>query len=130
MVRPISWWVMPPLAMDLNVYPGNGDGTFGTATNYLAGRTVYSVTTGDFNRGDGIADLAVANGVSSMFVLIGSGNGNFLTPVKGYATDAQPESVVVADLNGDGIADVVTGNCGGNSVSVFLGKGDAYIPAG
>ena len=41
-----------------------------------------------------------------------------------YATGTGPESVVLADLNGDGTPDIVTANYGDNSVSVLLGNGN------
>ena len=41
-----------------------------------------------------------------------------------YATDRGPTSVAVADINGDGMPDIVTANYGGNDVSVLLGNGN------
>jgi hypothetical protein len=41
-----------------------------------------------------------------------------------YATGAGPYSVASADLDGDGVADLVVANYTGNSVSVLLGRGD------
>jgi hypothetical protein len=111
----------------INVYLGNGDGTFQTAVNYLPGVAAWSVAIGDFN-GDGKADLAVANGVGSLIVLIGAGNGSFL-PAVTYGSGSGPRSVAVGDLNGDGIADVITANYYGNTISVFLGKGDGTFQA-
>ena len=40
-----------------------------------------------------------------------------------------PLSMAVADLNGDGALDVVTGNASSNDVSVLLGKGDGTLHA-
>lgn len=51
------------------VYVGNGDGTFGTATNYNTGNKAFSFTTGDFNR-DSKLDLATANGDSKSFSIL------------------------------------------------------------
>ena len=45
----------------VSVLLGNGDGTFAAPLSFAAGDRPYSVTTGDFN-GDGITDLATANG--------------------------------------------------------------------
>ena len=44
-----------------------------------------------------------------------------LTPL---TTASSTYGVVVADLNGDGIADLVTSNYGGTTISVLLGNGD------
>jgi len=43
---------------------GKGDGSFEAARSFDAGNYPYSVAVGDFN-GDGMQDLAVANGRSS-----------------------------------------------------------------
>ena len=56
-------------------------------------------------------------------VLLGNGDGTFQPPVA-YATDEDPHSVAVADLDLDGVADVVTANRFGDNVSVLLGIGD------
>ena len=55
----------------MSVLLGNGDGSFQDAVNFVAGRYPSSVAVGDFN-GDGKADLAVANRLSSnVSVLLG-----------------------------------------------------------
>jgi VCBS repeat protein len=40
-----------------------------------------------------------------------------------------PQSVAVADLNHDGLPDLVTANAGSNDVSVLLGRGDGTFTA-
>ena len=56
---------------DVSVLLGTGTGSFGTATNFsvVAGFGSNSVTVGDFN-GDGKSDLAVANDVTGVSVLL------------------------------------------------------------
>ena len=44
-------------------------------------------------------------------------------PQKTFAAGSYPNSVSVADVNGDGNADVVTANWGSNNVSLLLGDG-------
>jgi len=46
-----------------------------------------------------------------------------------YAAGANPQSVAVADVNGDGQADVVAANAGSGNVSVLLGNGDGTLQA-
>jgi photosystem II stability/assembly factor-like uncharacterized protein len=43
---------------------------------------------------------------------------------KDFPAGNQPRSAAVADFNGDGVADLATGNAGSDSVSVLLGNGD------
>jgi hypothetical protein len=66
----------------------------------------------------------VANYASaSVSVLLGNGNGTFHSAVN-FSVGSGPNSVAVADVNGDGGPDLVTANFGSNSVSVLLGYGD------
>lgn len=46
-----------------------------------------------------------------------------------YATDASPESVAVADINGDQRADIITANYASNDTSVLLNAGNGtFLP--
>jgi hypothetical protein len=58
-------------------------------------------------------------------VLLGNGDGTF-QPHVGYADRSTPQSLAVADLNGDGFPDLVVGHFDTftNFVSVLLNKGD------
>jgi hypothetical protein len=110
---------------------GNGDGTFKTGKSYSTGTGPNCVAIGDFN-GDGKLDLAlsdynIARG-NTVAVLLGKGDGTF-AKYKSYETDSSPEFVVTADVNGDGILDLVTANESTNNVSVLLGKGDGTFEA-
>jgi hypothetical protein len=123
---------IPDLAVvtsnNLNVFLGNGDGTFQNPSTVATGLLPQGVAVGDFNA-DGIQDLAVANYFSnSVSILLGNGDGTFLAQVT-YASGSHPESVEVADVNGDGVQDVVTANFGDNTVSVLLGNGDGTFVA-
>ncbi|MFQ5665160.1 MAG: FG-GAP repeat domain-containing protein [Candidatus Binatia bacterium] len=48
----------------------------------------------------------------------------FRSPVSSVAVGDGPHGVVAADLNGDGLPDIVTANAGSSNVSLLLGRGD------
>jgi hypothetical protein len=111
------------------VFLGNGDGTFqaGKRQWLITNQTVsaaMSAAAGDVN-GDGHPDL-VFSGVGNLPITIalGNGDGTFnsqtLTVSTGFAPSA---SVSIADLNGDGKADLVFAF--ESTVAVALGNGDA-----
>jgi hypothetical protein len=82
--------------------------------------------------GDSVADLAIANSRSNdVSVLLGNGDGSFQAAVSfALSPIAAPESVAVADLDGDSVPDLVTANGGfggTDDVSVLLNLCD---PAG
>jgi hypothetical protein len=113
----------------VSVLLGRGDGTFQAAVNYGVGAGPAFVAAGDFNR-DGRVDLAVANyspsGGGSVSVLLGRVDGTFDGAVD-YDAGTSPNSVVVADVNGDGKPDLVVADFGPNSagaVWMLLGEGD------
>ena len=111
------------------LYSGLGDGTFGDAVT-LPGPSdsIRAIPVADFN-GDGKLDIALltANG-SAIAVALGNGDGTF----QSYLTSDGPTQVsaaIVADLDGDGVPDIVTSNgvdcCYGSStVTVSIGHGD------
>jgi hypothetical protein len=96
---------------------GNGDGTFG-APQAIPGSGTYSLPAlGDFN-GDGALDFAIAwtdQYGSFLYVSLGNGDGTF-SYCCSYDSLYPRIAAVAADVNGDGILDIVT-----NGVSVLLG---------
>jgi hypothetical protein len=121
---------------DVSVLLGNGDGTFTTAPSPAAGPLPQAITAGDFN-GDGQIDLAVSDCLGECFggqvtILLGKGNGTFTATATSPPTGSVPNSIAAADLNGDGILDLVVANgCGDGSncelgsITVLMGNGDA-----
>jgi hypothetical protein len=113
----------------ITVLLGNGDGSFQEPLSFPVGSYPFSVAVGDFN-GDGMQDLAVANyGTfpeyldSSVSILLGNGNGNFLV-TQSLRAGSSPMSVAVGDFNGDRLPDLAVANDRSDFVSVFLGNGD------
>jgi hypothetical protein len=102
---------------------GNGDGTFGAATNYAAGTSPAALLAADLN-GDGHLDLATANaGGNDVSVLLGNGDGTFAAAVH-YGVGASPSALAAGDLNGDGHLDLVVTNAASNDISVLFNNGD------
>jgi dienelactone hydrolase len=114
----------------LSVLLGNGDGTFQPQVTYPTAPGPAEGVTGDFN-GDGKLDLAVSNFGNytgdTVSIFLGNGDGTFQAHVD-YPTGQAPGAMVVADLNGDGKLDLVTGNVD-NAISVLLGNGDGTFQA-
>ena len=113
----------------INVFLGKGDGTFGASTTYDLGRGTNSVAVADLN-GDGKPDLAVSTfdvntipGPGTVTILLGNGDGTF-GQFSAYTTGRSTDSLVAADLNADGVIDLVLSSSGENTVTVLLGKGD------
>jgi hypothetical protein len=112
------------VSYSVSVLLGNGDGSFGIAQNFHTGPHPFSVKVGDFNA-DGSADLVVVNLGDSVTkplhgwvsVLLGNGTGTFEVGAR-YAAGTSPRAVAIADFNGDGHVDLVTGGL------VLMGNGD------
>jgi hypothetical protein len=106
----------------VSVLLGNGDGTFGTATQFNVGNAPSGVVVGDFN-GDGKLDIATANySAQTISILLGNGNGTFQTNVD-YPCGGFPMSITVSDLNRDGVLDLAVAIASSStSISVLLGN--------
>ncbi|MGA2355472.1 MAG: Ig-like domain repeat protein [Terriglobales bacterium] len=93
------------------------------------GSTVTWVAVADVN-GDGKLDLIVANqggeanGDGSVAVMLGNGDGTFQAAVTYDSGGPFPDSLGIADLNGDGKLDIVVANRNNSTVGVLLGNGD------
>jgi hypothetical protein len=111
----------------VQIYLGNGNGTFNRASRGACSGAGYQVAIGDFNN-DGIPDLAFT-GDGQVGVCLGIGNGSFGTATLiSIGGDADGQSILAYDLNGDGNIDiaVVDLNRGGESspMAVLYGNGN------
>ncbi len=88
-----------------------------------------SIAVADVN-GDGIPDVIITDASSSaggVRILLNDGHGGLAAEVS-YASEpasgSGPASVTVADINGDGLPDLITANGSDGTVSVLLNNGD------
>jgi hypothetical protein len=83
-----------------------------------------AVQLADLN-GDGLPDLVVANsGSNDVLVYLGEPGGQFDVAHRlSFFTGTNPASVTIADVNGDGIPDLVVADTGSNDVTILLGQG-------
>jgi Bacterial Ig-like domain (group 3)/FG-GAP-like repeat len=111
------------LNSSVNVFLGNGDGTFQPATTLpLAGALAQFGVVDDMN-GDGNLDMVVGvstRGVFQFLIYLGDGKGGFAAPVE-YSPAAADLSFattfITADVNGDNHKDIIT-----SEGQVFLGQ--------
>jgi hypothetical protein len=116
----------------ISVLLGNGDGTFQEPPiNTMPPDPAAAIGTGDFNH-DGKLDLITVGqfgSASEAGVLLGNGDGTF-TPGMTYVVGSDPQSVVVADFNGDHQLDLAVADALGGSIDILLGNGDATFTQG
>ena len=117
----VNWGYFLGTGRSIDIFLGNGDGTFQRPYEYEVGNFPVGLVVGDFN-GDGIPDLATTDLYDGKIsVLLGRGDGTF-QPQRTFSTFTDnPYSPLAADFNGDGITDLLVQNDG--SVSLFLGDG-------
>jgi hypothetical protein len=108
---------------------------FGLArpVHYPTGSAPSAVAIGDLS-GDGVADLATADGGSTVSVHVGLPGGGFLG-AQSHPTAFDARGVVIGDLDGDTEPDLAVATT--NGVSVLLNTGDGvmgaattYLPTG
>jgi hypothetical protein len=104
----------------VDIFLGNGDGSFRGPTSYHVGTNPNSILVRDVNK-DGKQDLVVMNsGSSDISVLLGKGDGTFQSP-RSIEVAEHPTSAAIGDFNRDGKLDLVVG---GDTVQVLMGHGD------
>ena len=107
---------------EVQLFHGNGDGTFSPLPTLASGFQTYSVAIADLN-GDEKGDVAVGT-YTQLSVFIGAGDGTFSAPVA-YPTNTNVYGLAAGDLDGDGDADIVTG--GPQGLTRFLNEGGTFV---
>jgi hypothetical protein len=111
----------------LSVFLGNGDGTLsfkGPALDFAFPHVISAAIAGDFN-GDRKQDLILLGNASTTgaSLLLGNGDGTFQTPQPTTLLNDYPVTIATADLNGDGILDLVIGDSA-LGTAAYLGNGE------
>jgi sugar lactone lactonase YvrE len=128
---------IPDIVDDQNpvvIYLGNANGTYSEAPAIpsLSSPPSGPMVIADFN-GDGVPDLALGMYESTFVsVLLGNGDGTFAAPIAANLSSGtyDPSLLLTADLNGDGIPDLVVVNNYESQIDILLGNGDGtFTPA-
>ena len=131
--------ILANVTNELTILHGNGDGSF-TSIDDEGEQFDHQTTvaTGDFN-GDGKTDLVLGR-QNTVQLLLGNGDGTFQDGGNGRApaltistAPVLPNSIAVADVNGDGKQDIVIADQGDagtpGELLVLVGNGDGTFTA-
>jgi uncharacterized protein (TIGR03437 family) len=129
----------------VSIFAGNGRGEFAKVHNIALNNRAYYLARADFNNDSAIADFnkdgwpdIVAVGgaavfppyTSSVSLLFGSPSGEFAVSPLNLTAGQTPSTVISADFNKDGNADLAIGNFISNDVSFLFGNGRGeFAPA-
>lgn len=112
----------------VSVMLGNGKGGFGNKKRFPAGENPASMASADFNA-DGNPDLTIANHEEAyLTILLGDGAGRFFqTSSTPLSLTTSPHSHVVnaADMDGDGLTDILVDSRDEFGVYLLKGLGDS-----
>ena len=100
---------------------------FGTPATLATAQRPGGVASADFN-GDGLADLAVAaDTIDRIDVFFGTGMGGFGAPTPIFTgANSGPDSLVAADVDGDGQPDLVVVLKNQSQVRAYMNSGGAF----
>lgn len=110
-------------ASTVEVFQEDGLGGFVSLVELTAGRLILDVISEDFD-GDGLFDIAAANGNSdTISVFLSQGFGSFGSR-KNSKCGAQPRSMAALHVDGDGVLDLAVSEGVANRINLLLGAGN------
>jgi len=108
---------------------GNGDGTFGEQETYSVAAGPRDVAIGNFDGRHGNDVVTVSATTAQATVLLNRGGSLGFDRLGDFSVGSAPMRVLAADLNGDGLDDIVALNSstdGPNNVAVLLNTGGGF----
>lgn len=107
----------------VTIHAGLGDGTFGAPQVISVGDAPRGIAVLDAD-GDGDTDVAATHsGASTLSVMLNDGSGTFGAATSFATGISGPWALVSADMNEDGILDLVTASQTGLQIAVLTGNG-------
>ncbi|HEY0156580.1 MAG TPA: FG-GAP-like repeat-containing protein [Thermoanaerobaculia bacterium] len=111
------------------VFPGHGDGTFGSRIETNTGVTPSRLVAADFNA-DGKVDLGVLDIPGAVVAIwLGDGTGAFTDGGADTPYAGELYSLRAADFNGDAKADLLWYTYNTDKLQLFAGNGDGTVDA-
>lgn len=95
---------------------GNGNGTFNAPRSFVIGSGVLIAGFTD-NNDDGSVDIVAASS-TSVATIFGNGDGTFKASISSSNPTNSASSSAIADLNSDGVSDVITMGPGGVGIQI------------
>lgn len=108
---------------ELEVLMGRGNGTFAPAQIYQGCPASSGPDVADLDNDGGLDIVAACYDAGSIAIWWGTGNGIFQSEPSRISVGRRPWGVRIADLNHDGLPDIVADSVGSTKISVLINQG-------